>query len=83
MRMVADGSADGRTQHQVMADLVFERLTGVSAAAGPGVEVQLVMPAAQLFGQKPGGGTSGQLAEVPPGVHAPHRGHSDESAALE
>ena len=70
MRMVADGSAEGRTQHQVMADLVFERLTGVSAASGPGVEVQLIMPAAQLFGQKPGEGTPGRsgVDDRPDGV---------------
>ncbi|MDQ1182851.1 HNH endonuclease signature motif containing protein [Rhodococcus sp. SORGH_AS_0301] len=41
--LVAAGRAEGRTRDQVMADLLFERVTGGDAAAGPPVAVQLVM----------------------------------------
>lgn len=51
--MVSDGSAEGRTLQQVSADLLFERVTGQCPASGPGVEVQIVMTAGQLFGQSP------------------------------
>ena len=47
---------DTRTLGQLMADLMYERLTGASAATGPNVEIQLVMSDRTLLGgsQEPG-----------------------------
>jgi len=44
------GQGDQRTRGQIMADTLFERLTGESAADGPGVEIQLVMNDKTLLG---------------------------------
>ncbi|MBM7416392.1 MULTISPECIES: HNH endonuclease signature motif containing protein [Nocardiaceae] len=41
--MVGSGLAGDRTRDQVMADLLFERVTGASAAQGAPVAVQMVM----------------------------------------
>jgi hypothetical protein len=41
--LASRNAGDSRTIGQLMADLMYERLTGTSAAPGPNVEIQLVM----------------------------------------
>lgn len=49
--LIAGGQAAGRTLQQVMADLLTERLTGVTNAEDVPVEVNLIMTPATVFGQ--------------------------------
>ena len=48
--VIATGTADGRTQNQIAADLVVERLTGQAAAAAVPTEVHLIVQDSSLFG---------------------------------
>ncbi|MCI4010977.1 DUF222 domain-containing protein [Brevibacterium sp. ZH18] len=54
--LVGTGEADGRTQSQVMADLLVERATGQADAAAVPTEIQLVMSEESLVapGDSPG-----------------------------
>ncbi|CCQ17682.1 putative uncharacterized protein [Rhodococcus sp. AW25M09] len=52
------GGGDARTRDQIMADLVFERITGASAAQGPPVTVDIVISDSTLLA---GGDTSAYL----------------------
>ena len=47
--VIATGDASGRAQHQVMADLLVERLTGQEEAAAVPTEIHLIMQASSLF----------------------------------
>ncbi|WP_166971152.1 HNH endonuclease [Brevibacterium atlanticum] len=48
--VIATGDADGRSQGQIAADLLVERLTGQESAAAVPTEVHLIMQASSLFG---------------------------------
>lgn len=47
--LIATGGADGRTQGQIAADLLVERLTGQEEAAAVPTEIHLIMQASSLF----------------------------------
>jgi len=54
LRRAADlhhGDGDGRSRDQIMADVLFERVTGSSAADGPPITVNLVVSDATLLGE--------------------------------
>jgi hypothetical protein len=53
--IIATGEAEGRTQSQIAADLLVERLTGQETAAAVPTEVHLIMQASSLFepGEEP------------------------------
>ncbi|MFI8567436.1 HNH endonuclease [Rhodococcus sp. NPDC078407] len=55
---IINAGGDTRTRDQIMADLVFERVTGASAAQGPPVTVDLVISDSTLLA---GGDTSAYL----------------------
>lgn len=48
--LIAAGEADGRTQSQITADLLVERLTGQETTAAVPTEIHLIMQASSLFG---------------------------------
>ncbi|MDV6263054.1 HNH endonuclease [Rhodococcoides yunnanense] len=56
--IINSGGGDTRTRDQIMADLVFERITGASAAQGPPVSVDIVISDSTLLA---GGDTSAYL----------------------
>ena len=47
---IATGEAEGRSQNQIAADILVERLTGQDAAAAVPTEVHLIMQDSSLFG---------------------------------
>lgn len=47
--VIATGEADGRSQSQIAADLLVERLTGQESAKAVPTEVHLIMQASSLF----------------------------------
>ncbi|WP_170944562.1 HNH endonuclease signature motif containing protein [Rhodococcus sp. 14-2483-1-1] len=55
---IINAGGDTRTRDQIMADLVFERITGTSAAQGPPVTVDIVLSDSTLLA---GGDTSAYL----------------------
>ncbi|WP_256983471.1 HNH endonuclease [Rhodococcus sp. 15-649-2-2] len=55
---IINAGGDTRTRDQIMADLVFERITGTSAAQGPPVTVDIVISDSTLLA---GGDTSAYL----------------------
>ncbi|WP_197914450.1 HNH endonuclease [Rhodococcoides fascians] len=55
---IINAGGDTRTRDQIMADLVFERITGASAAKGPPVTVDIVISDSTLLA---GGDTSAYL----------------------
>ncbi|MCZ4519666.1 HNH endonuclease [Rhodococcus ruber] len=55
---IINAGGDTRTRDQIMADLVFERVTGASAAQGPPVTVDIVISDSTLLA---GGDTSAYL----------------------
>ena len=65
--LASRNAGDTRTLGQLMADLMYERLTGASAATGPNVEIQLVMTDRTLLG---GSQESGLLPGYGPGPAA-------------
>ncbi len=65
---IINSGGDTRTRDQIMADLVFERVTGASAAQGPPVTVDIVISDSTLLA---GGDTSAYLhgyGEIPSDV---------------
>lgn len=53
LRRAADfhrGTGDARSRDQIMADVLFERVTGRATADGPAIRVNLVMPDTALLG---------------------------------
>ncbi|MBE7189088.1 hypothetical protein, partial [Jatrophihabitans endophyticus] len=52
--LVGTGESGGRTRDQVMADLLYQRVTGRDSASGPAVEVDLLVSAESLLGTNQG-----------------------------
>lgn len=53
LRQAADfhcGTGDARSRDQIMADVLFERVTGRAVADGPAIRINLVMPDTALLG---------------------------------
>lgn len=73
---VGIGAAAERTQDQVMADLLVERVTGQAEADAVPVEVHLVMTDMALFGALPGGLNAVDSTDSPSAAHGDEDDHT-------
>ncbi|MGB7385164.1 MAG: DUF222 domain-containing protein [Rhodococcus sp. (in: high G+C Gram-positive bacteria)] len=65
---IINAGGETRTRDQIMADLVFERITGVSAAAGSPVTVNVVLPDTALLSGNAGSAHLQGYGDIPSDV---------------
>lgn len=71
LRKAADlhhGAGDGRSRDQIMADTLFERVTGSAAADGPPITVNLVISDATLLGDADDAAHVDGYGPIPAGI---------------